>query len=96
MTCYTKAEGKQRESRGAFCCACSVNFSLIRKPLVCACVGFPLENRKRKGAVKYQNKKGQKENKDNASARDMVAPSGQKWRNNYGFIRVRKSFQSLV
>ena len=36
-----------------------------------------------------------KENKDNASTRDMVAPSGQ------GgiimdFIRVRKSFQSLV
>ena len=38
-----------------------------------------------------------KEKKVNASARDMVAPSGQKWRNNYGFYQSKiKSFQSLV
>ena len=36
-----------------------------------------------------------KEKKVNASA--MVAPSGQKWRNNYGFYQSKiKSFQSLV
>ena len=33
-----------------------------------------------------------KENKDNASARDMVAPSGQKWRNNNGFHQSKKVF----
>ena len=33
-----------------------------------------------------------KENKDNASAKDMVAPSGQKWRNNYGFYQSKKVF----
>ena len=92
MTCYTKAEGKQRESRGAFSCACSVNFSLIPET-----AGLRLRRfSARESQKKRSSKKGQKENKDNASARDMVAPSGQKWRNNYGFIRVRKSFQSLV
>ena len=36
-----------------------------------------------------------KEKKVNASA--MVAPSGKKWRNNYGFYQSKiKSFQSLV
>ena len=38
-----------------------------------------------------------KEKKVNASARDMVASSGQKWRNNYGFYQSKvKFFQSLV
>ena len=36
-----------------------------------------------------------KENKDNASARDMVAPSGQKWRNNYGFYQSKKVFSII-
>ena len=38
-----------------------------------------------------------KEKQDNANARDMVAPSGQRWRNNYGFYQSKiKSVQSLV
>ena len=38
-----------------------------------------------------------KEKKVNVSARDMLAPSGQKWRNNYGFYQSKvKFFQSLV
>ena len=38
-----------------------------------------------------------KEKKVNVSARDMVAPSGQKWRNNYGFYQSKiKSVESLV
>ena len=36
-----------------------------------------------------------KENKDNASARDMVAPSSQKWRNNYGFYQSKKVFSII-
>ena len=36
-----------------------------------------------------------KENKDNASARDMVAPSGQKWRNNYGIYQSKKVFSII-
>ena len=36
-----------------------------------------------------------KENKDNASARDMVAQSGQKWRNNYGFYQNKKVFSII-
>ena len=33
-----------------------------------------------------------KENKDNASTRDMVAPSGQKWKNNCGFYQSKIVF----
>ena len=40
-------------SRGANCCACPVNLVWYEKPLLCACVGFPLENHERKEAVKY-------------------------------------------
>ena len=36
-----------------------------------------------------------KENKDNASARDMVAPSSQKWRNNYGFYQSKKGLSFI-
>ena len=42
-------------SRGAFCCACSVNFSLIRETAG-MCLRSLLKNQKRKEAEKYVGK----------------------------------------
>ena len=46
------SRGKQRESRGAFCCACSVNFGFMRQTAGIRLRRFSDQNRERKEAVK--------------------------------------------